>query len=92
MVRAYTAKNKAERKIQSTLIRDHKYFAKQITTMISKKGYQVTTDDLDAYDVALSESIKLEIKKDGTAVSHFLQYTITSNPITNKHQITTHEQ
>ena len=60
--------------------------------MITKKGYEVTTDDLNAYDIQLSESLKLEIKSNGMATSHFLQYIITSNPITNKHKITKHEQ
>lgn len=83
--------DKPEREIHSNIIRDHKFFAKQITEMIIKKGYEVTTDDLNAYDIVLSDSIRLEIKKDGTAISHFLQYMITSNPITNKHKIIKHE-
>jgi ribosomal protein S27AE len=84
--------DKPEREIHSTLIRDQKFFAKQISDMVSKKGYEVTTDDLTAYDISLPESLKLEIKSNGTAISHFLQYIITSYPVTNTHKITCHEQ
>lgn len=84
--------DKPEREVQGTLIRDQKFFTKQIIEMISKKGYEVTTDDLNAYDISLPESLKLEIKNNGIAISHFLQYTITSYPTTNTHKITRHEQ
>ncbi len=86
------ALDEPERKIHSDLIRDQKFFAKQITAMIAKKGHEVTTDDLNAYDISLPESLKLEIKSNGIAISHFLQYTVTSYPTTNTHKITHHEQ
>ena len=84
--------DKLDREIHGGIIRDQKFFSNQITDMIAKKGFEVTTDDLNAYDIQLAESLKLEIKSNGMATSHFLQYIITSNPITNKHKITRHEQ
>lgn len=84
--------DKNEREVQSTLIRDQKFFTRQISEMITKKGYEVTTDDLNAYDISLAQSLKLEIKDNGIATSHFLQYVITSYPATNTHKITKHEQ
>ena len=87
----HTNKNKPEREIHSNIIRDQKFFAKQISEMILKKGEEVTTEDLNAYDITLTESIKFEIKKNGTATSVFLNYTITSNPNTNHHIISTNE-
>lgn len=84
--------DKPEREVHGTIIRDQKFFAKQITQMVAKKGYEVTTNDLNAYDISLPDSIKLEIKNNGIAISHFIQYTITSYPTTNTHKIIRHEQ
>lgn len=84
--------DKPERESHGAIIRDQKFFTKQISDMVSRKGYTVTTDDLNAYDISLSESLKHEIKNNGIAISHFLQYIITSSPITYTHKITRHEQ
>lgn len=84
--------DKPARQIQTNIIRDHIFFTKQIAEMTTKKGYEVTTDDLNAYDISLAQSLKLEIKSNGIATSHFLQYLITSYPATNTHKITTNEQ
>lgn len=83
--------DKLQREIHSNLIRDHKYFSMRIMEMTMKKGYEVTTDDLNAYDIILSNSLKQDIKKDGIAISYFLQYSITSNPVTKTHKIIRHE-
>jgi len=84
--------DKPERLNHSNLINHHKSLGNRISGMILKKGYTVTTDDLNAYDVILSDSIRFDLKNDGTLISYFLEHTIISNPVINQHTIKEHEQ
>lgn len=88
----HSKKNKPAREIHSNIIRDHRFYSKQILEMIKKKGSEVITGDLNAYDIILTDAINIELKKDGRAICRFLDYTITSNPNTNHHTITSNEQ
>lgn len=87
----HTNKNKPVRAIYSHIIRDQKFYTRQINEMTQKKGYDVTTDDLNAYDIILTDSMSFKLNKDGTAIFQFLNYSILSNPVTNHHKITANE-
>ncbi len=84
--------DKPERLNHSNLINHHKSITNRISGMVLKKGYTVSTDDLDAYDISLADSLRFEMECDGTLISYFLEHLIISNPITNQHIIKEHEQ
>lgn len=73
------------------IIASQKFMKEQIDLLISKKGNEVLTEDLDAYDILLSLSISNEVSISGVMKSHFLKHTIISNPISKKHKIQAHE-
>ncbi|MES2432183.1 MAG: hypothetical protein V4556_14710 [Bacteroidota bacterium] len=90
---AYHRKNdKPERDIHRSIINEHKSIDERIEEMIIKKGFEVTTEDLDAYDIDLSSSIRYNLKATGVLESFYLFYKLTSNPITNVHKIKKHEE
>lgn len=62
-----------------------RFIADQLSTLILKKGNIVSTTDLDAYDISLTNSMNYEIADDGTLTSFFLKHTIISNK--NNHKI-----
>lgn len=70
---------------------NQRFIADQLETLISKKGNEVSTDDLDAYDIILNDAMQFKIAENGTLTSTFLNHTIISNPINNKHKILTNE-
>ena len=89
----YHRKNdKPERDIHRSLINEHKSIDDRIEEMIQKKGFEVNTQDLDAYDIDLSGSITYILKPTGHLESFYLFYKITSNPINNSHKIEKHEE
>jgi hypothetical protein len=73
------------------IINTQKFIKEQLDLLISKKGNEVLTEDLNAYDILLSLSISHEISISGVMTSHFLKHTIITNPITKKHKIQAHE-
>ncbi len=80
-----------EREKHRQIINTQKFIKEQLDLLISKKGDEVLTEDLDAYDIQLSLSISHEISPSGILTSHFLKHTIISNPISKKHKIQAHE-
>jgi hypothetical protein len=91
---AYHRQNdKADRERYAQLIANHKAITSRIEFLISKKGYEVATDDLNVYEITLDDSVRYSINPDnGTITSVFLKHTIVSNPITNIHKITYHDK
>lgn len=84
--------DKPDRNSYSILIGRHKAITTRIDFLIKKKGYLVSTEDLDIYEILLRESIDYKISSDGTLTSIFLKHTIVSNPFTDIHKILNNEQ
>ena len=80
-----------EREKYRQIISNQKFIKEQLEVLISKKGDEVLTEDLDAYDIELSNPINYEISSAGVLTSYFLKHKIISNPITQKHKIEHHE-
>ena len=83
--------DKQDRELQRKLINAQKFITSQIDTLIIKKGNEVNTDDLTAYDIKLTDSLNYAITPDGTLTSVFLKHRIVSNPVTNRHKIEINE-
>lgn len=84
-------KDKPEQVVHRAIINEQKSVDERIAMMIAKKGDIVSTADLDAYDIRLDSPLKYKLYNNGTLESHFLKYTITSNPINQTHKIIKHE-
>ncbi|MEI6811022.1 MAG: hypothetical protein WCK60_03190 [Candidatus Nomurabacteria bacterium] len=76
-----------DRNLHRNLINDQKFFSNRIKTLVEKKGFEVYTDDLTAYDIKLSNAVNMNLTRDGILTTYFFNYSIISNPITNKHKI-----
>lgn len=88
---AYHRQNdKPARDLQAELIAEHKAITSRIDFLIRKKGYEVTTDDLDIYDIDLRKPVSYNTSNEGLLTSHFLYHTIISDPHTNNHKISRH--
>lgn len=83
--------DRADRELQRKLINNQKFISSRIDILIEKKGNEVHTSDLTAYDVKLSQCIDYNIESNGTLTSLFLKHRIVSNPITNLHKIDIYE-
>jgi hypothetical protein len=59
--------------------------------MIAKKGLVVYTQDIEAYDIILANSISFDIERNGTLISKFIHHTVVSNPNNHTHKITKNE-
>ena len=79
--------DKPDRDAYAGLIANHKAVTTRIDFLVKKKGYSVSTEDLDTYEISLTECIDYTISNDGTLTSCFLKHTIISNPISNLHKI-----
>lgn len=79
-----------DRLIHRNLINEQKLYNSRIKALVEKKGFEVYTDDLTAYDITLSDATKFNLDPDGVLTTHFFNYSITSNPITNIHKIQYH--
>lgn len=85
-------RDKPERDIYANLIARHKAISSRIDFLIMKKGYMVTTEDLDTYEIFLSEAINYTMLRKGELISEFLKHTIRSNPISNIHKISINDK
>jgi hypothetical protein len=56
--------------------------------MVAIKGYTVSTDDLNAYDLFLEAAIRNEIHADCSMTSYFRGFKILTNPFKETHLIT----
>ena len=84
-------KEAPDKLVQTELINFHKGISNRIRDMVERKGLEVSTLDLDAYDIPLNNSIEYQIKPNGELISTFLEYTIHTFPITGIHKIISHE-
>lgn len=82
--------DQSDREMHRNLINEQKLFNSRIKALIEKKGVEVYTDDLTAYDIILSDALKFNLSPDGVLTTYFFYYSITSNPNTNKHKIQYH--
>jgi hypothetical protein len=80
-------KDKPDRDFWADLVARHKGISTRIDFLVKKKGYSVSTQDLDTYDIFLTEAGSYTIKPDGKIITQFLKYTIHSNPFSNIHNI-----
>jgi hypothetical protein len=80
-----------EREKYRQIINTQKFIKEQLDLLINKKGNEVITEDLDAYDIELSNPINYEMSSAGVLTSYFLKHKIISNPITQKHKIEPHD-
>lgn len=80
-------KNKPEVDMHREIINEHKTIDERIDAMVAKKGYEVTTQDLNAYDIILDSPLRYEFSSYGILTTYFLKYTIISNPVFNSHKI-----
>lgn len=76
-----------EREKHRHIIKEKKSVSERIEAMVARKGYTVTTNDLDAYDINLTDSNLFGINESGISIGYFLDYKITSNPIYKTHLI-----
>jgi hypothetical protein len=85
---AYHRENdKPLRDLISNLISKQKALSSRIDFLIKKYGYTVSTEQLDTYEINLTECINYSIAEDGILTSIFLKHTIISNPINDIHKI-----
>jgi hypothetical protein len=84
--------NKPDNDLHKSVINRLKEINCRIEMLLAKKGNEVHTDDLTAYDITLTNAVNFEIKPDFTLISYFLKHRIVSNPISNKHKIEEYEQ
>ena len=84
--------DKPDRALHSRIINNQKAISTRLEFLFKKKGELVSTEDLDTYEVNLSESLNFKIEKNGTLTSQFLNHTIVSNPFTEIHKIQNHEK
>ena len=82
--------DKPARDLQAELIAEHKAITSRIDFLIRKKGSEVTTDDLDIYEIDLRKPVSYHTSEDGLLTSHFLYHTVVSDPYTNNHKISRH--
>lgn len=82
--------DKPARDLHAEIIADHKAQASRLDFLIRIKGYQVTTDDLDIYEIDLRKPVRYSTSNDGLITSHFLYHTVVSDPYTNHHKISRH--
>jgi hypothetical protein len=79
----------ADRVKARNIINNLKDINLKIEAMTKKKGYIVSTDDLDVYEIKLTQAIDFR-EKGHEFEFEFLDYNIISNPISNQHKIYTH--
>jgi len=84
-------KEAPEKLVQTELINFHKGISNRIRDMVERKGVEVSTLDLNAYDIPLINSIEYQIEPNGELISTFLEYTIHTFPISGIHKIIPHE-
>ena len=84
--------DKPDRVMHARIINNQKAISTRLEFLIKKKGDQVSTEDLDTYEINLSESLNFKIEKNGTMISQFLNHTIISNPFTEIHKIQYHDK
>lgn len=84
--------DKPEREKQAHLNAQNKSLKSRIEFLVSSKGNMVTTEMLDTYEIDLAHSIQYSISKQGILTSIFLGYKIESNPFSNLHKISNHDQ
>ncbi len=80
-------KEAPDKAIHIEIINNHKAITKRINELLSKKSPIVTTQDLDAYDIDLRQSLEFILKSNGELTSIFLEHTIITNPISKTHKI-----
>jgi hypothetical protein len=80
-------KNKPEQEEQRVIVNEIRTMDERIEKMVAKKGYKVSTDDLNAYDIPLKSPLRYKLYPNGFLESYFLGFTIVSNPINNTHKI-----
>ncbi len=84
--------DKPNRTVHSRIINNLNAISSRLDFLIKRKGEQVSTEDLDIYEINLSECLNYHIEKNGTLTSEFLNHTIVSNPFTEIHKIQYHEK
>jgi predicted RNA-binding Zn-ribbon protein involved in translation (DUF1610 family) len=82
--------DKPYRVLQTAIIADQKTMAIRIDFLIKMRGHEVTTDDLDFYEIDLRKPVSYNVSTDGLMTSYFLYHTIVSDPNTNNHKISHH--
>jgi len=83
--------DKPTRDLIAKLIAKHKGICSRIDFLIKKHGAEVSTEQLDTYEINLHDCIEYSISKEGILTSVFLKHVIISNPITQIHKISYHE-
>lgn len=84
-------KEAPDKLVQNELINFQKGISNRMRDMIERKGLEVSTLDLEAYDIPLINSIEFQIKPNGELISTFLEHTIYTYPISGMHKIKPHE-
>jgi hypothetical protein len=88
----YSEKEAPDKAIHIEIMSNHKSLARRINELLSKKSQIVTTQDLDAYDIDLQQSLEYFIKPNGVLTSVFLEHSIITNPHTKTHKIVTNDK
>ena len=89
---SYHRKNdKPLRDLIGKYIAKQKHISTRIDFLSDKYGMEVSTEQLDTYDINLHECIEYYISKEGILTSVFLRHTIISNSITDLHKIQYHD-
>ena len=87
----HRSKDQPIRELPSNIINNHKDYTIQFEQMIAKKGLEVYTQDIEAYDISLANSISFVLERNGILISKFIHHTVVSNPNNHTHKITKNE-